>query len=373
MDSAPNTLLLRLAGPMQSWGTGSRFQLRRTDLIPSKSGVLGLILCTQGVSRADSPDALAALNGLRMGVRVDRPGHTAWDYHTVGAKVGIRKAEGGIKITGSTKEVETLLSRRQYLWDASFLVALHGDPSLIKEAALALEAPAWPIFLGRKCCIPGEPVLVGTCTSDSLDEALATVSWRPRTWTSDAHLLPRDRSESLTLPTFIEHRPGSRPPSAARLSHDVATVFGFWGYQPRWVVPGEVVVPVGEPTHGRPVCAPRRRPNYGSAQWLAARRSRLEHDLYRCVLCGQPATEVHHVHYETVGHERDDDLRSLCDTCHDACTMMEYGRGMQARRVDPLDPAMQPEVWAQVERIRRERQRGATARLMRRLRKHDAR
>ncbi|MCA9878634.1 MAG: CRISPR-associated protein Cas5, partial [Thermomicrobiales bacterium] len=36
-----HTVLLRLAGPMQSWGTQSRFLERDTGMEPSKSGVLG--------------------------------------------------------------------------------------------------------------------------------------------------------------------------------------------------------------------------------------------------------------------------------------------------------------------------------------------
>lgn len=38
-----STLLLRLAGPMQSWGTDSKFDVRRTGREPSKSGVIGLV------------------------------------------------------------------------------------------------------------------------------------------------------------------------------------------------------------------------------------------------------------------------------------------------------------------------------------------
>ena len=33
-----STLLMRLAGPMQSWGTQSRFTVRDTGREPSKSG-----------------------------------------------------------------------------------------------------------------------------------------------------------------------------------------------------------------------------------------------------------------------------------------------------------------------------------------------
>ena len=45
-----STLLLRLAGPMQSWGVQSRFSVRDTGLEPSKSGVIGL-LCLRHESK----------------------------------------------------------------------------------------------------------------------------------------------------------------------------------------------------------------------------------------------------------------------------------------------------------------------------------
>ncbi len=43
-----STLLLRLAGPMQSWGVQSRFTIRGTGLEPSKSGVIGLVCAALG-------------------------------------------------------------------------------------------------------------------------------------------------------------------------------------------------------------------------------------------------------------------------------------------------------------------------------------
>ena len=102
MNVAPNTLLLRLSGPMQSWGTASRLQIRRTDAYPSKSGVLGMLLCAMGVAREEAPSRLEPLVALQMAVRVDRPGVLDWDYHTAGAGTGIRQAEGGVKYTATT-------------------------------------------------------------------------------------------------------------------------------------------------------------------------------------------------------------------------------------------------------------------------------
>src|SRR5262245_44963159 len=78
-----SVLLLRLAGPMQSWGTQSRFSVRDTGLEPSKSGVVGLLCAALGRKRHEPLDDLAR---LQMGVRADRPGRVARDYHTAGGE-----------------------------------------------------------------------------------------------------------------------------------------------------------------------------------------------------------------------------------------------------------------------------------------------
>ena len=366
MNSADNTLFLRLAGPMQSWGTSSRFQLRRTDNYPSKSGVLGMLLCAKGVPREDSSKACEPLNKLLMGVRVDRSGTLDWDYHTAGAKIGIRRADGkdiknpktgqmeNFKRTATTGEIETLLSHRQYLYDASFLVALQGDADTIGDLAQDLDEPVWPLFLGRKCCIPAEPVFAGTGTNDNLADALSSVPWCPRIDAIDGG----HRATTRTLDTFIEHRPGSPPPDSAQLVYDVPRAFGFYDHGPRWVVPGKVTVDVREATQ-KPAPKPSvRRVDYTSKQWKAARRSRLNHDNYLCVFCKSPAEEVHHVDYTNVGCETDNNLRSVCKICHDACSMLEYGHDMQARRIDPSDPKQRPTILQQIERLLTERRQG---------------
>ena len=343
MNAADNTLFLRLSGPMQSWGTSSRFQLRRTDAYPSKSGVLGLLLCAKGVRREDSREELVSLNKLLMGVRVDRPGTMDWDYHTVGAKIGIRKAEGGIKKTASTKEYETLLSRRQYLYDASFLVALVGPGETIGDCAKALREPKWAVFLGRKCCVPAEPVFAGTRTFDSLDEALSSVEWRPRLTTIDRH----DRSPTRTVETIIEHPVGSPPPPGARLVYDSPQVFGFNSHNARWVYHDSVTVAVGEQTQKLRSEPSFYREPYGP-EWDILKRERRKLDGDLCVFCKSPAAQVHHLDYRDVRLET---IRSLCKICHDACTMLEYGTDMQHKRIDPLDPEQRTIILDQINRL----------------------
>lgn len=169
-----STLLLRLAGPMQSWGTQSRFSVRDTGREPSKSGVIGLICAALGRPRAAS---LSDLVALRFGARVDAEGTLAVDYHTTGGSHGVGASSGQRAGGGSTPAI---LSRRYYLADANFLVGLEGNEGLLAEIDQALDAPVWPLFLGRKSFVPGEPVRVpGGLRPEPLQIAMALKDFWP--------------------------------------------------------------------------------------------------------------------------------------------------------------------------------------------------
>ncbi len=165
-----NVLLLRLAGPMQSWGVQSRFTVRDTGLEPSKSGVVGLLCAALGRRRPKPVDDLAA---LKMGVRVDQEGTMARDYHTAG-KGGILKASGQVE------KKNLVVSTRYYLADARFLVGLEGDDlDLLARLHAALRDPHWPLYLGRKAFVPGEPVWLedGLLSDADLRTVLEAYPW----------------------------------------------------------------------------------------------------------------------------------------------------------------------------------------------------
>ena len=71
------TLLLRLAAPLQAWGADSKFETRKTNREPTKSGVIGLLAAALGLRR-DESEGLARLTGLRFGVRVEGKGSCWW-------------------------------------------------------------------------------------------------------------------------------------------------------------------------------------------------------------------------------------------------------------------------------------------------------
>jgi CRISPR system Cascade subunit CasD len=164
-----STLLLRLAGPLQSWGYRSPFSDRDTGLEPTKSGVVGLLCCALGRRRSESPADLAA---LRMHVRVDRQGTLLKDFHTAGGGIFRRSREYFAPTSSGAKGKNPSVTERHYLQDASFLVALEGDDSLLKKLAKRLEDPHWPLALGRRSCPPSEPVFVGPPTDQDARTAL---------------------------------------------------------------------------------------------------------------------------------------------------------------------------------------------------------
>ena len=145
------TLLLRLAAPLQAWGADSKFETRKTNREPTKSGVIGLLAAALGLRR-DESEGLARLTGLRFGVRVEREGQLLVDYH----------------IAKTQDEKNSYVTYRHYLQDAVFLAGLESE-----DAALLLQHPAFPLYLGRRSCPPALPLCLGL-RQGSLQEVLQT-------------------------------------------------------------------------------------------------------------------------------------------------------------------------------------------------------
>ncbi|MFS0885170.1 type I-E CRISPR-associated protein Cas5/CasD [Aeromicrobium sp. 179-A 4D2 NHS] len=142
--TATATLVLRLAAPMQAWGTTSRFADRATDMVPSKSGVIGLIMAALGAARDDHA-TIEMLAKTRFAVRVDSPGVIEHDLQT---------ARNGDDVFP--------LSQRAYLADAVFVAFIEfehaGDARAVAEA---LNHPIFTPYLGRKAFLPTGPLVLG--------------------------------------------------------------------------------------------------------------------------------------------------------------------------------------------------------------------
>lgn len=154
------SLLLKLSGPMQSWGTQSRYRRRDSGHEPSKSGVIGLIAAALGRARTEPIDDLAR---LKFAVRVDAPGTLLRDYQTA-------------KDWATDPHGTALLSTRYYLSDAVFVVAVEGDREDLKNIESALKKPVYPLYLGRRSCPVGYDLVLGI-REESAEEALRNEEW----------------------------------------------------------------------------------------------------------------------------------------------------------------------------------------------------
>ena len=166
------TLLLRLAGPLQSWGTSSRFTRRATDRVPSKSGIVGLLAAAQGRRRTDP---LEELLGLTLAVRTEQEGRLERDFQTA-ARRGER--------------TPISVSTRHYLADAVFLAAVEGDVALLEGLQQALRRPHFPLFLGRRACPPVGRLECGLRDGEAVD-ALMAEPWHASRWFQKAWKEPR--------------------------------------------------------------------------------------------------------------------------------------------------------------------------------------
>lgn len=177
----PRYLILRLDGPMQAWGTHTFEDFRPSNLFPTRSGLLGLLGACLGIDRRDHTGMEQLAMSIEFTVRVDRAvlrpdeeksipkaAVKLSDYHTV---LAARKVDGSV----NKNPVE---SRREYLFDASFTVAIGAKPGAtvaLKTIAQALRRPCYTPVLGRRSCPISRPLLEGdVIEANDAKAALAT-------------------------------------------------------------------------------------------------------------------------------------------------------------------------------------------------------
>ena len=191
------TLLLRLAAPLQAWGADSKFETRKTNREPTKSGVIGLLAAALGLRR-DENEPLARLARLRFGVRVEREGQLLVDYHTANREEDRKKGKA------------PYVTYRHYLEDAVFLVGLESeDTALLQELAEALTHPVFPLYLGRRACPPTLPLCLGL-REQGLVEALQ----------AEPALCPGGPKPTRIVADAAPQEPGAVPRRDVPLSYD---------------------------------------------------------------------------------------------------------------------------------------------------------
>ena len=204
------TILLRLAGPLQSWGADSRFVERTTRHEPTKSGVIGLVASALGRRRTEPVDDLAA---LPFGVRIDQPGSFVRDFQTAHKRVWNQDHE-------SWGQGESMpLSNRMYLSDAIFVAGLEADDEMVGVIADALVHPVFPLFLGRRSCPPSGKILLAELPGICLMTALEEAPWQASAW------YRRRKPTQVELPVVLDDAPEGSAILADEMVRDIPLSF----------------------------------------------------------------------------------------------------------------------------------------------------
>lgn len=218
-----SVLTLRLAGPLQSWGASSRFTRRATEAMPTKSGILGLLAAAQGLRRVDPIEELL---DLTLAVRMEQEGTLLRDFHTAHHQV-----------TGTSMP----LTDRFYWSDAVYTAHIGGPLPLLEGLRDALRDPAYPLYLGRRSCVPEGRIFLSISDHD-VAQSVRETPWVPGfTGRRKAHQQTHVRLTVQADQQVFPDHPANRELSDVPVSFDPQRR----QYSTRVVVDTSVVLPTG--------------------------------------------------------------------------------------------------------------------------------
>ena len=169
-------LILRLEAPLMAFGGETIDNYGVIRRFPSASMLTGLLANALGLRRTQSQDHQELQDRLVFAARIDREpagGLSIQDFQTA----AINNTEQGWTTRGHPEgrgggTYQNHLRYRDYFADMRVTVALRLDPvdltPTLDDLAESLQRPARPLFIGRKPCLPSEPLFV-----DFKDESTA--------------------------------------------------------------------------------------------------------------------------------------------------------------------------------------------------------
>lgn len=172
-------ITIRLTAPFQSYGNQATFNVRSTNLFPTKSAVVGMVAAALGYRREDT--RIASLNDLDFAVRIDQVGSTTTDFQI--AKYDAKKPGK--------------LTYRENLQDYVYVVALGSeDIDLIDKINFSLHHPKFQLFLGRRSNPPAGVLRTETFEATTPIEVLKDkLPWQASKWYQKKYSAPNFEAE----------------------------------------------------------------------------------------------------------------------------------------------------------------------------------
>jgi CRISPR system Cascade subunit CasD len=142
----------------------------------------GLLANALGLDHRDGERLNRLQARIRFAARLDREGEPVVDYQTVDLRQEFLQrtgwtTRGQLEERGKGEATSgTHIRLRHYRADAACLVFVALEPPTenptIGDLAAALSLPERPLWLGRKCCLPSDPIFVALRDSLSLSRAM---------------------------------------------------------------------------------------------------------------------------------------------------------------------------------------------------------
>jgi CRISPR system Cascade subunit CasD len=177
-----DVLILKLEAPLMSFGTTLVDNNGVIARFPAASLLTGLLANALGYDQGAFAAHQRLQTRLRFAARIDRDGQRLVDFQTVDLGQPFLRDTGWTTRgqredrRGGSASTGTHIRLRHYWADRRCIVACalrpEGEEPTLAALAAALERPARPLFLGRKCCLPSTPVLAARMEAQSLLEAL---------------------------------------------------------------------------------------------------------------------------------------------------------------------------------------------------------
>lgn len=177
----PHFLIYQLKAPLCSFGSGMA-ELRLSDTSPRKSAITGMLAGALGILRTESGRFKTLVDSLQLAVLTLREPKIMVDFHTVQAPVERFEGTRADQVRGIQQKIQadtykgTIVTKRQYLQDGHWLIAIHASAEHLPAWKFALEFPKFAPYLGRKSCPLSAftaPVLV---EADSVEAAYSAWS-----------------------------------------------------------------------------------------------------------------------------------------------------------------------------------------------------
>ena len=166
-------LVLNINAPMYSWGVNSTPFIRPTRPTPTRSAIIGLIGAALGLA----PNELYRIN-VEIDVHLIKGTQavTLNDFHTIGNGYSGEEAKKYVPKNISGGTVSAPLTNRYYVTNTRYIVTLNvTDGEFTAEQLVdALINPTYPMYFGRKCCVPSEQIFL--CEVESNDELHSKVN-----------------------------------------------------------------------------------------------------------------------------------------------------------------------------------------------------